>query len=147
MKLCLKTNGTGNCICKKVYHHGGKCLCSTCGVSFVGEPSVDSIRQEQEITQEEIRKKDVDMTEKRHGVVTISRSILHEIVRQYGELILFRGSGEGEYFLGEIHCKYCGLLTVGRAGFTMKLLVVHFNSSRHEILATKSRVLAVVSEV
>lgn len=38
-ELCLKTNASGNCICKLPANHPGVCLCSVCHKQFIGEPS------------------------------------------------------------------------------------------------------------
>lgn len=44
---CLKTNNTGNCICKLPEGHEGLCKCGSCGQEFQGEPSTDTQNREQ----------------------------------------------------------------------------------------------------
>lgn len=44
---CLKTNSTGNCVCKLPEGHEGLCKCSSCGQEFQGEPSTDTQNREQ----------------------------------------------------------------------------------------------------
>ncbi len=43
--LCLKTNSSGNCICKKFVCHPAPCHCTVCDQDFEGSPSYENQRR------------------------------------------------------------------------------------------------------